>query len=361
MSYWLTAQRTIGGRRLPEPYLVYFLLAELLGFPHSGQDEKVAWVIPIDYRGQAFTLEHRKFGLGLFIPEPEAHSAASIEIANRIDKATKEAKPFFDWYADQQVGASAVNVLNHSIELFNRYEFLREMAQARLDEAEARRDECHTTTHQGDGGTSWSESTFPSYRLRLEGDWLALSAVEAFFSWTEHALIHLAILTGGVRTAGDVATLAAADWSTKFKAAFSLTEAGSKHVFDHMLSVRQDLRNHVAHGAFGKQGEALRFHSTAGAVPVLLPHRVGPQHFRFGHGLDFTPAEVFGVLDEFLAFMFAGPREPARHYLLEGGLDTVLTFAGNGTYASAMQSVAAMKEFVEGWSEQVDRAANMDW
>lgn len=361
MPYWLNAKRTDAGRQLPEDYLVYFLLVELLGFPHTGVDEKVAWTVPLEYRGQTFTVEHRKMGLGLFVPNPEAHGIAANEIVNRIHKAVQEAQPFFDWYADQQVAASAINVLNHSVQLFERYEFLRQSAQTRFDEAEQRKDEVHCVSHRDEDGSVWSHSTYPSWQLRREGDWLALSAVEAFFSWTEHALIHLAILQERIRTANEVATLAAAEWSTKFKKNFDLAEAGAKDVFDRMLAVRQDLRNHVAHGAFGKQGEALLFHSSAGAVPVLLPHRTGPQHFRFGHGLDFDAHQVFGVIDEFFAFMFDGPREPARQFLLENSFASVLTLAANGTYARAMQSVEEMAEFLEHWSYRVDQAANMDW
>lgn len=59
-DFWSKAQRTEAGRRLPEYYLVYFLLVELLGFLHQGPEEKVAWTIPLDFRGTLFTLEHRK-------------------------------------------------------------------------------------------------------------------------------------------------------------------------------------------------------------------------------------------------------------------------------------------------------------
>ena len=63
----LTAQRTEAGRQLPPYYLVYFLLVDLLGFRNLGQFEKLAWSVPIDYNGKAFLIEHRKFGLGIFV------------------------------------------------------------------------------------------------------------------------------------------------------------------------------------------------------------------------------------------------------------------------------------------------------
>lgn len=358
-NLWADSKRTDAGRRLPQYYLVYFLLVELLGFPHKGAEEKVAWTIPLDYRGTLYTIEHRKMGLGLFIPDPDAHAAEANEIVNRIDKAAKEALPFFEWLANQQVAQSAVNVANHSQALHQRYMFLRESAQAKFDAAEERQAESRAAAAQMTSLSDWPKLHLLGIRFEPEGDWLALSAVEAFFSWTEHALIHLAILQGRVTTASQVATLAAGDWTGKFKAALDLTDVGAPALFDRILAVRQDLRNHVAHGAFGKQGEALSFHSRAGAVPVLLPQRAGPRHFRFGHGLAFDARRVFDVLDEFEAFMFAGARAPARVFLLEERYSTVLTMAA--TYAIAMQSNTEMRDFLRHWGDQVDRSANMDW
>jgi hypothetical protein len=122
--FFATAQRTDAGRRLPDYYLVYLLMVELFGFPHEFPEEKVAWVVPLDYRGELFTIEHRKTGLGLFVPEPDAHAAAAQEIVNRVSKATQEAQPFFDWLADEQVAVSAVNFVKRSQLLFERYRFL---------------------------------------------------------------------------------------------------------------------------------------------------------------------------------------------------------------------------------------------
>lgn len=359
-DFWSRAQRTEAGRRLPEYYLVYFLLVELLGFPHQGPEEKVAWTIPLDFRGILFTLEHRKMGLGLFHPEPDRVAADATEIVNRIHKATKEAQPFFDWLADTQVAQSAMNVANHSQPLYERYRYLRQLAQQHFEALEQRKAERRAAAAAKTDLSDMLEHWMADRYTEPQPDWLALSAVEAYFSWTEHALIHVAILQGSITTGAEVATLASGDWTGKFKAAIDLTEPGANTLLDRVLAVRQDLRNHVAHGAFGKQGEAFSFHSPAGAVPVLLPHRTGPQHFRFGNGLDFDARQVFQVLDDFEAFMFTGVRAPAREFLLENRYSTVLTMA-KSTYALAMRSPQDMSEFLRYWGEEVDRSANMDW
>jgi hypothetical protein len=52
-----------------------------------------------------------------------------------------------------------------------------------------------------------------------DASWLALAAIEAFFGWTEHVFIHLAILQGRVTSGAEVVEIAEADWATKFKKA----------------------------------------------------------------------------------------------------------------------------------------------
>jgi hypothetical protein len=67
------------------------------------------------------------------------------------------------------------------------------------------------------------------------------------------------------------------------------------------------------------------------------------------------------VIDQFIAHLWSGKREPARIYIQESGLPLLLTMASDGTYLSAMRSTDEMEEFVDGLSRQFDDAANMDW
>jgi hypothetical protein len=62
--------------------------------------------------------------------------------------------------------------------------------------------------------------------------------------------------------------VASAEWADKVKTAIQLDDPEIKALYDELLSVRRQIRNYMAHGAFGKRGEAFDFHSTAGAVPV---------------------------------------------------------------------------------------------
>lgn len=355
------ARRTDAGRQLPPYYLVYFLLVDLLDFRNIGQSEKVAWSVPVDYNGQAFVIEHRKLGLGIFAEDPVRDEQSAREVVIRIQKAVKAAQPFFDTLADEAVARSRVNVVNNSSELFQRYEYLRDQYKSKVAEVDRRREERDVTEGTSTNGTTWKSVSFPAYRIRVEASWLAMSAIEAFFSWTEHCFIHLAILVGRIRTAEEAAAVAEADWSAKFKSALDISDHSTKILYDRLIGMRQELRNYVAHGAFGNQGEAFSFHSGAGAVPVLLPHRAGTKKFKLGPGLAFDLPSAIELLEDFRQHLWSGSRAPAEIYIQQSGLPIILTMAADGTYASAMTSVEDMTTFVDHLSAETDRAANMDW
>lgn len=348
-------------RKLPPYYLVYFLLVDLLEFKNLGRFEKIDWCIPIDFNGKAFLLEFGKFGLGLYAHDPESEEAAAEEIVTRVQKAVKAAAPFFDYLARQAIELSEVNVVNNSIPLFRRFEFMRETYKSKYLESVAERELHAVKVKQKNLPLGIWVLGGVNSNLKQEANWLGISAIESFFSWTEHVLIHMAILTGGVTTAREVADLAAADWSRKFRAVFDIKSIEEKTLFDSALSLRQELRNHIAHGAFGKGGEAFSFHSSAGAVPVLLPEKIGSKKFSLGSNLNFDYELAFSVVDTFIMLLWSGNRAPAQLYIQGSSLPAILTFCADGTYSRAMASLEEMEKLVEYLSNVADQAANMDW
>jgi hypothetical protein len=214
---------------------------------------------------------------------------------------------------------------------------------------------------EADQGKGRRSVRYPAAWLRREARWFALSAIESFFSWTEHVFIHIAILQGSCLTGEDVANLAKADWAEKFKAALNVATPSNKSYYDQLGIVRRQLRNFVAHGAFGKGGEAFSFHSTAGAVPIILPHRRDRSSFRFGRGVDFVASETISLIHAFIEYLWSGARAPAKIYIQDYELPLVLTKAVDGTYARAMASVQSMTEYAYYEAGMRDRYMDMDF
>ena len=360
-NFPFSGERTNGGRSLPPYYLVYFLLVDLLGFPNLGQFEKVAWSVPIEFDGQVFWIEHRKLGLGVFIDNPAAHEAQAEDIVRLIKKGVKEAAPFFAWLASQAVEGSKLNVSNRSESLFSRFEYLLGLHRKVSAEAEARANERHVETRQTAGGGTVTTTHYPAWELKDNAKWLALAAIEAFYSWTEHSFIHIAILSGKLTTGNEVADLAKSEWETKFKRAFGITNPETKKFFDKLILIRRQLRNFITHGAFGKEGRAFRFHSGAGAVPVRLAYQAGHPRFSLSGEPAFSEPDAIETIEEFIRHLWSGEREPAYLYIQKSNLPLILTHASDGTYRRAMHSVEDMEECIEMLHYLFDQAANMDW
>lgn len=266
------------------------------------------------------------------------------------------ARPYFEWLAQEAAKESKLNVKNHHRRLFEKLQYFLERYKEISREAKERAEERIVTKHEG-GGTS---IRMPAFELGKNAEWLALSAIDSFFSWTEHVFIHCAILKAKAITGEDVADLADNEWANKFKAAIDINEKESKEFYDQLVVVKRQLRNYMAHGAFGKNGEAFSFHSGAGAVPLLLPHQKGISRFSFYGDLGFNEEEVIALIERFISFFWAEEREPAKLYI-ESDLPLILTMAKDGSYASAMKSADEMEQLVEHLSREFDRAANMDW
>ena len=354
-QFHVSTKRTVSGNALPPYYLVYFLLVELMGFRNDGRFDKVAWSVPIEHQGRTLVIEHRKFGLGVFAPDTEEDAAAAADVARRLGKAVKAAEPYFDMLAQEAAVLSKLNVHNHSNALLDRYRYFGGLYAAKKAEAEDRRDEKVRVEH----GSGFSYRR-PVFGLLREERWLALATIESFFSWTEHVLILLSILRGTTSTGEEVTKLAGADWDTKFKAALDTNEPETKRYYDGLKLIRSQLRNVVAHGAFGKDGQAFDFHSPAGAVPMMMPHNHNGR-FRFGHVLSYVDEEAIELMAGFVEHLWSGDRGPARIYIEKYDLPLILTLAANGEYARAMVSTDWMNALVNHLQGVMDRSMDMDF
>jgi hypothetical protein len=332
-----------------------------LKFPHSGHGEKVAWTIAVDYEDKFAFIEHRKMGLGVFSKGTSEDEKVATAIVQAVLRGVKTAAPFFDHLAAEAVERSRLNVRNNSAWLFARYEFLRQQFHAKATEAEARKDEVVKTEAVTDNGTKYTETSWPAWGLNREASWLGIAAIESFFSWTEHVLIHIAILQGRITTGEEVAALAEEEWAEKVKVAVGLDDPKMKALYDELVVIRREIRNYMAHGAFGKHGEAFDFHSSAGAVPVNLTDPEGRDRFSIWSGPSFDEAGAIKTAEAFIEKLWDGDLAPAKLYLQDADMPVILTYASNGMYKKAMSSFEAMEEFVDGLAHWMDNAANMDW
>lgn len=347
--------RTNAGRSLKDYYLVYFLLVDLLEFGHSGKDEKVAWSIPVEFNGNLYCIEHRKMGLGIFEPPGDPHATRSgnatvqgeldaAAICNLINNAIGAATPYFEWRAAQAASGTSLNVVNNSAWLYARYTFFRDEFY-RLE----------TLQKEQRQSKEYSEA-WGTQKIAV---WNAQAAIDAFFAWSEHVFIHLAILQSKIGTGDQIRASAGSDWKSKFKLALDLNDPIFKSSYDDLLDLRFQIRNFMAHGSFGKRGEAFHFHSGTGAVPLLITQDSN-HPYAFSSRPSFNEPDAIAKIENFVDTLWRSNLSPAKIYL-DSDLPLILTYTHNGMYEQAMQAQAAMTEFVEGLTRMWDDAGNMDW
>ncbi len=188
--------------------------------------------------------------------------------------------------------------MNHNYRLFGRFNYFLKEYKDKLKESIDRKDERIVTDHEN-GAKSIS---IPYYELNRNAEWLALAAIDAFYSWTEHIFIHAAIIHGKVKTGVEVANLADGLWATKFKTAIDTRNPKIKKLYDQLSMIKRQIRNYMVHGAFGKIGEAFQVHSGAGAIPLLMPHQKGNNRFSFQSDLSFQEAEAISTIENFIRY-----------------------------------------------------------
>lgn len=359
-DFLFSAKRSDAGRGLPDYFLVYFLFNDLLKFKNLGQFEKIAWSFPIDYKGKAFLVDYRKFGVGVFVQDKEKDEIEAEQIVKKINKAIKSISPFYDHLAEEAVKNSEFNIVNNNQRLYDRFQYFNSLYKKEIKKYLKNKDKIKTVTKEFKKFKSTSYRNL-GFQYLQNSNWIAISCIEAFFSWTEHLFIHLAVVVENISNGEDITKLIEGEWKTKFKAAIKDNSKEASKFYEELLIVRQQLRNFIAHGAFGKNGNAFKFHSGTGTVPVLMNHKKQKNRFSLYGYLTFKEEDVIKLIEDFINFLWKGSLEPAMYYTQKCALPTILTLAANGTYKAITTDMQSMREYAHHLMRELDDAANMDW
>lgn len=340
-----------------EYYLIFLLLADLLGFKYLGPSEKVAYIIPIEFEGHRHSIVYAKFGMR--IEYHEGGDGKAVYAA--LKKGMKVAKPYYLWRAEQASVSSDLNLISKCPQLWNKYAFLKEQSETLMQKFETEKDNAVVKKgYNEDGSLRWTSVSYPAYELRSQSLWLHETAVDAFFAWCEQALVHLAVLMGKLTSGKEIAELLKREFGEKCKLILDLSDADDKSSYDDIQDLRVQLRNYVAHGSFGKDGSTFQFHSRVGAVPLRILDNGDNSRFLFGTDSSRDWESDHVRIESFVSRLWSGKRQPAKQYI-EKGLPCVLTYATDGTYQRAMQNDDEMRGLIEYLSRRIDDAANMDF
>jgi heme-degrading monooxygenase HmoA len=336
-------------------YLIFLLLVDLLGYKYVGPGEKMAYAIPVELNNKRYSVVYAKFGMKIeYYGDGEPERVFSL-----LQKGIHAVQKYFAWRAEQAAATSNLNLVTRAASLWEKYLYLREKSEQLSREAWERRDEVKREEFNQDG-IRGTYIVHPAYEYRRHAAWTSEAAVDAFFAWTEHVLVHIAVLQCKLTTGSEVAELVKKEWSAKCKIVMDLSDPDDKASYDEISDLKSKLRNYVAHGSFGRDGAMFDFHSRVGAVPLRLLDSKRGHDFAFGDSNSYAASSDFLKIDRFTKQLFSRSRAPAKAYI-ESGLPTILSYTLNGRYASAMTSDGAMNDLLEHLQYQWDNAANMDF
>lgn len=337
-------------------YLVFLMMVDLLKYEYLGPAEKVSYIIPFDFEGVRCSVAHQKFGMRLWCGEEQDGEA----IYKVIRKGIKAAKPYFLWRAEKASTSSNLNLESKCPQLWEKYEFLREQSVKLIEQFERDKDKAVIESGESDLGFKFTSTSYPAYEFRKQGRWMHEAAVDAFFAWCEQALVHIAILQGTLTNGKQIVDVLKGEFGKKCKLVLDLTLPEEKVAYDDIVSLRNELRNYVAHGSFGKDGSAFSFHTATGAVPLKVLDGKKISEFSFGSADAREWESDYKRIESFLETLWGNGRGPAQQFL-ETGFSSVLTYAVDGTYDKAMQDEETMESFLIYLGRMIDDAANMDF
>ena len=329
---------------------IYFLFVNLLGYKNLGQFEKIAWSIPIDYKGKAYLIEHRKFGVCLLANNPSKEQKEIKEILENINDAIIVAQPYFKYIAKKSIQTDKINIKNNNANLYKRFQYFYEQYLNHKKKIKLKMQSL--PKHE-----KLLCSIYPSSDIR-EMEYLLFAMLEAFYSWSEHIFVLLAILYGKFNTGDDIAKFQNKHWNEKYKEVIGVKE--DKELYENLILIRQQLRNFNSHGALGKNGETFSFHSGAGAVPVFLNDK-NLTIALTQHDIEYLDKIVIPIINRFNKMLWKGKRRNAKLLIQDYSLDLVLNYSTNKQYTKLLNSRKAMKDFIDYTIYQIDRATNMDF
>ena len=344
--------------QLPLPSLVFICLVMFKGYRYWGKDEKLLWTIPFKYKSYPLLLSYRKFGLQILSNSGATPPQALVkEMLKQLNKAIKITEKLVQPYADQQVKAGNVTVVNSYHKLNMMYRFFRRKAKERFRRAG------RAPASLAPGKTGHI-APLVNWRVKHEheGAYYATAMIDAFFSRLEHVLVLILPFVGFDPVREDLVAFISSGWKDKFKRAFDVEgNRLAKSLYDQLDSIRERYRNPVTHGYFEKAGASLYFH-----VPGLYAVPVSLSKFREGLHYSFFPIteasldEVCRVFDKTDTLLKSGA--PGKGFLFaRSGLDIGFDVNSIAELHTACYSNKSLKEYIELRAHWDTVVSNMDW
>jgi len=329
----------------PVPGLLFVAIRDLLGIEPFGPAEKLAWGFSLFVNGRKVEVTLEKFGLYLYATETD-------DVAVALKKCCNIAERYLEPSIKLALTDAKVTLNNQYHKFDAAYRFFREKAEEAFNRP---KENFPWSEIKENGRASWSP-----FRFEREGGYFATAMMDSFFSRLEHTLVMLAPFTRMDLKNRGLTEFVGLPWGEKFKQMFDIScSTYAKTLYDELVQTKEAFRNPNSHGGFLKKGASFYFHTSAGALPVLLT--------KSNRGIDFVVTsvpsktydeicELFDKVDEFLASCDLGE---AFEYV-DAGLPIAVDDASRREYWQALDD-EEFANLIEIHSDTHEQHMNMDY
>lgn len=352
--------------KIYHPFIVFIIFVYLKKFKFYGREEKVAWTIPIKYKGIPFILTHRKFGFRIISnEESEEVKNIGIEAMTHVNKAIPYAETLFEPFVKDQVNKGKITLDNQFSAIKSRYLFFRKKAAAEFKKAETNRVKRETKNQEIDGILSkLINIQNSSIKNWAAGNNFATAMLDSYFCLIEHTLVLLLPFLSHVNIEDiDLERFIGENWKQKLKLVIPLTgDKEALQLFERLDKIKEELRNPLTHGYFLKDGNSFYVHTpNLGAIPMSLTNR--NNHLRYGfysiRNINFE--NICKCFDEFDKFLKNRKATKFGMLYIEKSGGIAFDKESSDMYKAAMTSVKSFNEFILYELYQQDNMTNMDW
>jgi hypothetical protein len=337
--------------RVLPPYSIFLALVTFSNYPYYGHREKIAWTVPVRFKGIPYLISHQKFGLRIHPANPSETNRKLEEVMiGRLLHAVHITDALVKPFAEEQVRAGKVTIDNQGTLYRGKYEFFR-----------AKAEECYERPEKMEGEAPLITIN-RKFKADREGFFYASAALEGYFSYLEHLLVLVLAFCDFDPAKDNLVEFITSFWTEKFQRIFDLgSDNAAEQVYHPLLQIKEKFRNPLSHGGFDRDATMLYFHVPGlGAVPMSLSRQAESIHFGFNpiEGVSFK--QVCAVLDRADEFFTTGPKRLQTHCVMSG---ICISFSEQSVqrYRKAVESKETADAFVDYQLIEMDNATNMDW
>lgn len=348
------------------PFIVFIIFVYLKKFKFYGREEKVAWTIPIKFKGTPFILTHRKFGFRIISNyESEEIKNFAIEAMTLINKAIPYAEALFEPFVKDQVNKGRITLDNQYYAIKSRYLFFRKKAAAEFKKAKVNRVRKETKKTEINGMLSEMITIHNSAaKNRAAGNNFATAMLDSYFCLIEHTFVLLLPFLAHIKIEEiDLEKFIGENWKQKLKKVIPLTDdKEALQLFEKLDRIKEDLRNPLTHGYFLKDGNSFYVNTpNLGAIPMSLTNRNNHLHYGFYSIRNINFENICKCFDEFDKFLKTRKATKYGMLYIERGGGIAFDKESSEMYQAAMTSVKNFNEFILYELYQQDNMTNMDW